>query len=174
MRTLSTRSAAIPRLLRPPASRRSTSVSRAVSPGGAVFQPVPAGEPVALGAAEQVLPSGLPDRVWLFASAPDSTTSSARLVDLAGNHLDAVDIPLPYASAGTATGVPFTVGGRTYHATGSGVRPLGNGELLAATADAVVVLACDDQARCAPERIAVESGRKVRMEPTPGSSAFGH
>jgi hypothetical protein len=61
----------------------------------------------------------------------------------------------------------FSRGGRTYLAEESGVRSLALGEALRSNGTSVVVLACDDQAICAPEIVDVATGRRRRLAPVP-------
>lgn len=137
--------------------------------GQATLRPVPDGEALPLGPAEQVLPSGLPDRVWLLRYLTDADAMSARLVDLGGNELLAMEMP-PLGGGGwggTATGLPFSAGGRTFFADGGGVRPVTQGDLLGAVGAGLVVATCDDEARCELELVDLETSRAVRLgEPT--------
>jgi hypothetical protein len=133
----------------------------------AEFQPLPEGEPVVLGPANQIVASGSPDTVWLIRSSFDGPTSEdaeAVLVDGRGRQLSGtVRLPAGYANGGTARGLVFSRSGRTYLAEESGIRPLAVGEALSTNASSVVVLACDDAAVCAPEIVDVATGRAHRF-----------
>lgn len=127
--------------------------------GQATFRQVTDEVGQALGRADQVLPSGRPDRVWLVRFDGSGNRMSGRLVDLTGEEHLAVEVPGGWIQwGGDPTGLPFMVGGRTYFADADGVRPLAGGELLGAVPGAVVVQACDDHARCTPNRVDLETG----------------
>jgi hypothetical protein len=137
-----------------------------MGPGGAMYRPVPEGPGVSLGRAEQIVGSGDPYAVWLLTGPPDGAGHwTARLVDLAARERAVVSVPVPYVTGGTETGLVFAAGGRVYHATPEGVRPIATGEAVASTAGQAVVLVCDDQAECALERIDVLTGHSLRYEP---------
>lgn len=127
--------------------------------GQATFRQVTDEVGQALGRADQVVPSGRPDRVWLVHFDTSGNRMVGRLVDLAGDEHLAVAVPGGWIQwGGHPTGLPFTVGGRTYFAGADGVRPLAGGELLGAVPGAVIVQACDDDARCRPHRVDLETG----------------
>ncbi len=112
-------------------------------------------DPVVLGSASQVMVGGNPDEVWLidgsFESNPPGPTSEATLVDLTGARLRSFEVPSPYVTGAVDEGVVIARGGRSYVVDEDGTHPLGTGEVLGTTADAVVAFACDDRAACALE-----------------------
>jgi hypothetical protein len=135
---------------------------------------------VDLGDADQVLSAGRPDRVWLidsgglFEGEPQSdTTTRARLVDLHGQVLRAFDLPGPYVAASVAEGLVLSRGGRAYLADEDGVRSIATGFVMGATADAVLLLACDDQAACALELRPLDGGRPTELLTFPGIEDMG-
>ena len=143
----------------------------------AEFQPLPDGEVVRLGRADQLLSSGSPDTLWLVRTAFDGPSlegSEAVLVDLQGNERSGiVHLPASYPVSATERGLVFSRGGRTYLAEESGIRPLALGEALGSNGSSVVVLACDDEAACAPEIVDVATGRAVRLAPIPNPFELG-
>lgn len=143
----------------------------------AEFQPLPEGELRRIGRANQILPSGSPDTVWLVRTSfegPSLEGAEAVLVDLEGNaRSGAVQLPASYPIGATERGLVFSRGGRTYLAEESGVRPLAQGEALGSNRSSVVVLACDDDAVCAPEIVDVATGRVVRLAPIPNPFELG-
>lgn len=127
----------------------------------------------ALGRADQVLPSGQADRVWLASFDTSGNRMAGRLVDLAGEEHLAVELPGGWVQwGGDPAGLPFTVGGRTYLATADGVRALAGGELLGVVPGAVVVLACDDDARCSPRRVDLDTGDVVQLGESTGAPGY--
>jgi hypothetical protein len=96
------------------------------------FWSIPGDERRELGSADRVLPSGQPDQVWLLRHVAGLTErTSARLVDLDGTELLAIDLPVPWVDwGGDDRGLPMSVGGRTYFVDAGGVRPLAAGELI--------------------------------------------
>lgn len=143
----------------------------------AEFQPLPQGDLVRLGRANQLLSSGSPDTIWLVRTAFDGPSlegSEAVLVDLRGNERSGiVQLPASYPIGATERGLVFSRGGRTYLAEESGIRPLALGEALGSNGSSVVVLACDDEAVCAPEVVDVATGRAVRLPPIPNPFEMG-
>lgn len=134
-------------------------------PGGAMFRPVPEGPAVPLGPADQIVASGDPDAVWLLTGPADGAgDSTARLVDLAARERAVVLLPVRYVVGGTENGLLFAAGGRVYHATPDGIRPIATGDVVGSAADQAVVVACDDRAECALERIDVVTGHSLRYE----------
>ncbi len=119
--------------------------------------------PVVLGPASQAMPAGRDDRIWLVDGSFEErgeTSSTARLVDLAGNVLRTFEVPGAYAAASIEAGLITARGGRVYLVTERGPRPVAVGEVLGATRDAVVVHGCDDRAACS-----------LRLHPTDGGPA---
>jgi hypothetical protein len=143
----------------------------------AEFVPLPAGSPVPLGDAEQLLRSGSPDTVWLLRTVyegPSLVRSEAVLVDLTGEALtDVVRLPGGYPAGATDDALVLSRGGRTYLVGEDGVQPLAQGEALRSAGNVVVVLACDDEAVCAPELHDLETGRTRRLEAIPTGYDFG-
>ena len=141
------------------------------------FQPLPDGDLVRLGRADQLLSSGTPDTIWLVRTSfegPSLEGSEAVLVDLQGNERSGiVHLPASYPAGATERGLVFSRGGRTYLAEESGVRPLALGEALGSNGSSVVVLACDDEAACAPEIVDVTTGHAVRLAPIPNPFEMG-
>lgn len=135
------------------------------------YWPLPEGDPVSLGLADQVLSSGSPDSVWLLYSAsdgPGAEGSDARRVDLGGAPLtEAVHLPVSYVAGATDLGLVFSRAGRTYLVDDAGVRPLARGDALQSTPNTVVVVACDDSAICKPELVDVGTGRARRLSEIP-------
>lgn len=138
--------------------------------GRAWLHALPGGDPTELGPAYQLLASGLPDRIWLVAQRPppgQETGATATLVDLSGAVMSEVALPSAYVEGGTADGVVFTAGGRTYLGRSFGVEPVAQGNALAASARQVVVLACDDGAVCRPGRHDLDTGETLLYVPIP-------
>lgn len=134
----------------------------------AEFVPLPDGEPVALGQADQLISSGRSDDVWLlrggFEAPPSGRGALATLVNLQGKVVsDAVALPLGFPIGALERGLVFSRGGRTYLADSSSVRPIALGDALSASGDRLVVLACDDDAVCAPEVIDLAADRPQRL-----------
>lgn len=138
----------------------------ALQSGEAVFVPLPEGEPVGMGPVDHIISAALPDAVWLVRMGtgrglPGGTETAADLVGLDGEIRATVSVPqLTYATGATGDGLVFTAGGRTYLARPEGIQPLGVGEALSVADPFVVLLACDDRARCAPEVIDTRTGRR--------------
>ncbi|MGH9274632.1 MAG: hypothetical protein ACRDZU_08290 [Acidimicrobiales bacterium] len=143
----------------------------------AVYQPLPEGEPVRLGRADQILSSGSSETVWLLQTnfdGPSIEGSDAVLVDRQGNERSGIlHLPATYPAGGTARGLVFSRGGRTYIAEETGIRPLALGEALRSNGSSVVVLACNDQAECAPEIVDVTTGSTQRLSPIPNPFEMG-
>jgi hypothetical protein len=134
---------------------------------------------VELGEADQVLWAGRPDQVWLvdsgglFEGEPASDTTHASLVDLSGRVLRSFDLPGTYVSAGVAQGIVLSRGGRAYLADEAGVHVIATGYVMGATADALLLLACDDHAACALELAPIGGGRSTELLRFPGIEDSG-
>lgn len=147
--------------------------------GDAVFVPLPEGEEVVLGTAEQLVSAGLPDAVWFVqlgmgAGPPGTADSTARLVGLDGSVRATVGTPqLFYATGATRDGLVFTSGGRTYLARAEGIEQLGVGDVLAVADPFVVILTCDEQAVCGPEVLDTRTGRRRALEGASSRHQYG-
>ena len=124
------------------------------------------GPPVVLGLADQVLPAGRPDRLWLIdgggRSSGDggftSSTADVRLVDLTGEAVRSFRVPSAYVSRAVDEGVLLDRGGRVYLADEAGIRPIAVGWTVGVMGDDVLLISCDDEAVCALTRQAVDGG----------------
>jgi hypothetical protein len=147
--------------------------------GNAAFMPLPEGEPVDLGPADQVVSAGLPDSVWLLRSGsgsglPGESGTVARLVGLDGSIRATVAVPqLSYAFGATAEGLIFSAGGRAYLAGPDGVEQLGVGEVLSVTDPYVALLTCDEEVRCAPELLDTRTGQRRSLPAIPYPYPYG-
>jgi len=132
--------------------------------GVAVYVPLPEGEHVELGPADQIVSAGVSDAVWLVRFGDPSgggAEPAARLVGLDGGVRATVVVPqLTYATGATPDGIVFMAGGRTYLARPEGVQQLGAGETLSVAGPFVALLTCDERADCAPEVIDTRTGRR--------------
>ncbi|MEO6318985.1 MAG: hypothetical protein ABIP36_09405 [Acidimicrobiales bacterium] len=146
----------------------------AISDGRAVLHALPGAEPVDLGPGEQVLSSGLPDRVWIVGSARgfdgQPAGADARLVGLDGAVLEQVTLAVPYPGAATADGLVFTRDGQTHLATPTGVAVIAPGPLLGVAGKRVLYLACEGVADCRPEGLDLTTGAVVSYARTADSA----
>lgn len=118
--------------------------------GGVTYLPLPSGEPVPLGEANQVLPGG-PAAVWLVrGDDPYELTGRAQLVDLRGNALTGLVQPPSGWIVGTwARGLIVQAGGRIYAVDLAGeVTPLATGEVLGVSEGWILARTCDEEATC--------------------------
>ncbi len=130
----------------------------AIGPGGDI------GGPIALGRADQVLPAGRPDRLWLLdgggrmneGGAFIDARAEVRLVDVHGEVLRSFEVETSFVSHGLEEGVVFDRGGRVYLANEQGVRPIAVGSSMGVIGDDLLVLGCDDDADCAVVRQPVD------------------
>lgn len=138
------------------------------------FVPVPVGasqdlafgtpDPPRLSWVVGVIPTGVPDRLWMRWGLmdPGSSGTIAAMTDLQGlpvtDEITVEGAPI----AGTMAGLVFSAGGRTYLNDLDGVRLLSDGVGYAASATEVAVLTCDEVAACWPRVIEVASGRSRR------------
>lgn len=144
--------------------------------GTAFYVPLPAGERVELGPAEQVLTATSDDRVWLMTGLGferEAQEQRAVLTDLAGRRSAEVVLPTCCAMAGTDRGVVFSTGGRTYLADGSGVAPLVDGNVVHVSGDRVVRDVCNDEAICTTEVLNLQTGAVTSFDTTPDVSLYG-
>lgn len=129
--------------------------------------PLPGGEAVPLGEADLVVAGSTPGTVWLVRQhfdGPSLVGSDAVLVGLdAVRRSGPIDLEGAHPLGATDGGLVFSRGGRTYVAGESGVRPVADGEARATNTGAVVVIACDDAAVCAPAVVDVATGRARRI-----------
>lgn len=112
------------------------------------FRPLPSGEPVDLGDADQVFPHHDPDAVWLLTDPGGKP--SVTLVGLDG-HVRAGPITLRdgWVIGSSLRGMIIQAGGRIYELDDSGeVRPIASGEAIGVSEGRLVARTCDDQARC--------------------------
>jgi len=131
-----------------------------ISRGGEV------GPPVVLGLADQVLPAGRPDLLWLIDGGGrpigdggfTSSTADVRLVDLTGEALRSFRVPSAYVSRAVDEGVLLDRGGRVYLADEAGIRPIAVGWTVGVMGDDVLLISCDDEAVCALTRQGVDGG----------------
>ena len=132
--------------------------------GSAHYVPLPEGDVVDLGPAEQILSAGRPDAVWLLRFGEGGTGGTAptvRLAGLDGGVQASFAVPqMTYANGATNDGMIFTAGGRAYLARADGVHELGVGDPLSVAGPFVVLLTCDDRAECTPDVIDTRSGRR--------------
>jgi hypothetical protein len=113
-------------------------------------------EPLALGQADQVLPSGRPDQVWLVDGGGrtdeggDFTDPQAevRLVGTDGREARSFQTRGSWISYGVEDGVVVERGGRVYLANEDGIRPVASGWTMGVAGDDLLVISCDDQADC--------------------------
>lgn len=152
------------------------------SPGGqaALYYDLRSGrpdpEPRFLGRASQVVSAGSPERVWVIDGRLEGnidTTARANLVDLSGDVLQSFDVPSPYVTGGTDRGVVIARGGRSYLVDEDGTRPLGLGDVVGMTPDAVVAFACDDRAVCAVELQPIDGGDPIVFAALDGLHDYG-
>jgi hypothetical protein len=157
----------------------------AVEGGSAVFVPLPDGENVPLGRADQVLPSGDPESVWVVLPAGDPYTmsSEAKLVSLGGEVLAGPIGPdSGYIVGASSGGLIAQAGGRIYLVDARGrTRPIVAGDVLGVSDRRLLARTCDDHAVCsltvwdanlanpqvvdAPENASMYYGSTVVVEP---------
>lgn len=140
------------------------------------------GEPVALGAADQILSTRRADRVWLVdAGGPAfegygrmaSLTAQVRLVDLDGDVLRSFEVDTSYVTHVVEAGLVVERGGRVYLADEGGITPVTVGFTLGVIGDDLLVVACDDAGACGVERQPVGGGAAQRLLSTGGLEEFG-
>jgi hypothetical protein len=128
-------------------------------------------DPVLLGVADQVLPAGRPDRVWLIdgggrvneGGGLANETADVRLVDLRGEVLRSFQVAARYVTRGLEDGVVIERGGRVYVANEDGIRPLAVGWTVGTTEHDLLVLSCDDDASCGVGRHPVDGSTATRL-----------
>lgn len=134
----------------------------------AAFHPLPHGDAVQLGSAEQVFGAG-PDTVWLVNSTRGGAPEAV-LVDLAGAvRAGPLGVEHGWIVGASRDSVVATVGGRVYELAADGaVTPLAYGEAMGVSGDWLLLRVCDDRAACAIEMRNLTSGGSVAV---PSSSA---
>jgi hypothetical protein len=147
--------------------------------GEAIYQPLPDGEAVVLGEAEEVLATEDPTLVWLLrhdgSSGGPSVQTQAQLVGLDGDAAgDEVVLTGSYPQAATTEGLIFAGGGRAFQQDGRGVRSLGIGDVLDVRGTSVVLGVCDEQATCRPEVLDLFTGARVVYPPLPTTAPYSH
>jgi len=138
-------------------------------------------EPVSLGPADQVVAAGRPDRVWLIDGGGQvgrdgglaNGTAIVRLVDLDGQALRTFDLAARYVSKGLPAGLVVERGGRVYLVDEAGVRPIAVGWTVGVSGDALVVLACDDEAVCEMQRRTADGARPAVLFEVPDPETAG-
>jgi hypothetical protein len=125
---------------------------------GVEYRPL-RGPPVLLQrGAETLVSSGSPDSVWVGTVGDGGAWWELTLRDLDG-HVVAGPLIVPtWIHTATTAGPIFERGGRVYLHTAQGSRFLTPGDLLTSSGDEVVVLACDERARCRYEAVDATSG----------------
>lgn len=143
---------------------------------GVEFRPLPDGEPVQLhdarGDPAQLFPSD-GRSVWIISTEFRENESVPRAeaieVDLAGAVVRGpITLPIPWVVGATERGVVVGLAGRTFLVDESGPRALAIGEPRAARGRTVLVVTCDDEARCAPSVVDVITGRTRQLHPPGG------
>jgi hypothetical protein len=116
-----------------------------------------------------VVPSGDPDRVWVL--YPTVGAVHASLIGLDGRAvLPGFDVS-GSVRGGTTTGLAVSAGGDAFLATGQDTASrLGDGDVVAATADKVALLACDDEIECSVSVVTITSGQTRRGLPISGAA----
>ncbi len=146
------------------------------------YVPLPAGEPVELGEAGQVLPTGNPDEVWLmsgpsFGAADADERDTARVVVAATGEPRTAPIRLPgdgYVSGATDRGLVVVAGGRPYLVARDGaITPLPVGDVYATTPTHVVLYTCDDRVRCRTVLHDVATGQSRPIDLPADEARFG-
>jgi hypothetical protein len=136
---------------------------------GLAFVALPSGEvhPVGLPDLDElmlvvdVIPSGDPDKVWVLYGS--GTGVRAALIRVDGRSASAAfDVPGSVRGA-TTRGLAVSAGGDAFLVAGDNdVSRLGDGEIVAATADEVALLTCDTEIVCTVSVVNVSSGRTRR------------
>lgn len=134
---------------------------------GAVYQPLPDGEPVALGRASSVHPTEDLEAVWLVRWDERTGRSAiAQLVRLDGTPLGGeIELASSNVLGGTTAGVLFGAGGRAYQQDQRGVEAIGYGDIRDVQGTRVALVACDETATCRPEVIDLATGERTSYPP---------
>lgn len=110
-----------------------------------------------------VVSAGTGDAVWVLSTPRRSRdTVQASLIDVEGARLvGPFDLPVRPV-AGTASGLVYNAGGRSYLVGPDGIDDLGSGMAYEASASKVARVACDETARCVQEVVDLVTGEVWR------------